>query len=118
MRLASALCFSFFLVAGCSTTPGTSGRPAPYTAAPRATEIKAIPALVPGKSTKADVLAALGKTTTIAFDSGHEVWIYLLRPKTKDDSEATEFVLLFAPSGVLAKTRTRGPLRSLAPHAA
>lgn len=76
-----------------------------------------------GKSTKADVMAALGKTTVISFDSGFEVWVYYV----KDDTPAkpgweglfghnvaekrargnTEFVVLFAPSGVVTKTRIR-----------
>lgn len=59
-----------------------------------------------GQSTKADVLAALGPATVIRFDSGQEVWVYrgkLLRlPAT-----GAEFVILFAPSGVVQKTRTR-----------
>ena len=59
-----------------------------------------------GQSTKSDVLAALGSATVIRFDSGQEVWLYrgkLLRlPAT-----GAEFVILFAPSGVVQKTRTR-----------
>jgi len=67
-----------------------------------------------GKSTKADVLAALGKTALISFDSGFEVWVYQV---TGDMSARavwgkpakTEFVVLFAPSGVVTKTRLRPP---------
>ena len=58
-------------------------------------------ALTIGKSTKADALAALGKTVTVPFDSGYEVWVYHLKPGT------AEFVLLFDPAGVLARTRVR-----------
>lgn len=65
----------------------------------------------PGKSTKADVLAALGKTTVIAFDSGYEIWVYHVkdeaRRETRYETRAAEFVVLFAPSGVVTKTRTR-----------
>jgi len=33
-------------------------------------------AITIGKSTKTDVIAALGNTTVISFDSGFEVWVY------------------------------------------
>jgi len=77
-----------------------------------------------GKTTKADVIASLGETSVIRFDSGYEVWVYRLA----DDANAVEnlaqriansrsdkawprtppeFVILFAPSGVVAKTRFR-----------
>ena len=63
--------------------------------------------LIPGKSTKADVLAALGKTTAISFDSGYEIWVYHVKEAARRDARPAEFVVLFDPSGVLAKTRTR-----------
>lgn len=82
-------------------------------------------AITIGKSTKADVIAALGKTTVISFDSGYEVWVYqvtggisaglgsgqLFRRahSGRRSSDRTEFVILFAPSGVVAKTRLRPP---------
>jgi ABC-type Fe3+-hydroxamate transport system substrate-binding protein len=76
-----------------------------------------------GKSTKADVIAALGDTLVISFDSGFEVWVYRLASgtpgkgapkdiarsrseKTAPDANA-EFIVLFAPSGVVSKTRIR-----------
>ncbi len=59
-----------------------------------------------GKSTKADVLAALGPATVIRFDGGREVWVYrgkaLRLPAT-----GSEFVILFAPSGIVQKIRSR-----------
>jgi outer membrane protein assembly factor BamE (lipoprotein component of BamABCDE complex) len=58
-----------------------------------------------GKSTKADVRAALGQAVRIDFDSGYEVWVYRERLKDKAPPPATELVLLFAPSGVLTKMR-------------
>jgi hypothetical protein len=76
-----------------------------------------------GRSSKADVIAALGHTTVVSFDSGFEVWIYRYRDVTPDKaswlgrmgfsgsrkgkSEGTELVVLFAPSGVVTKTRIR-----------
>lgn len=74
-------------------------------------------AVVAGKSTKADVIAALGPTQAIRFDSGYEVWVYRLAvaesaPRFTTSDKAwppapAEFVILFAPSGVVAKTRVR-----------
>jgi hypothetical protein len=80
-------------------------------------------AITIGKSTKTDVIAALGNTTVISFDSGFEVWVYQVAGDTPAkpswgglfghaDSKMetlgkTEFVILFAPSGVVTKTRIR-----------
>jgi hypothetical protein len=80
-------------------------------------------AIAIGKSTKADVVAALGKTQVVSFDSGFEVWVYRYKgdPPAKVSSVEriehagsgngtlgkTEFVVLFAPSGVVTKTRIR-----------
>jgi hypothetical protein len=60
-----------------------------------------------GKSTKADVRAALGQAVVIDFESGYEVWVYRERLREKAVPPAPELVLLFAPSGVLTKTRMR-----------
>jgi hypothetical protein len=60
-----------------------------------------------GKSTKADVRAALGEAIAIDFESGYEVWVYKERLREKATPPAPEFVLLFAPSGILTKTRIR-----------
>jgi hypothetical protein len=66
-------------------------------------------AVTVGKSTKADVRAALGEATVIDFDNGYEVWVYRERPakKEKPPPPPSELVLLFPPSGILAKTRIR-----------
>ena len=59
-----------------------------------------------GKSSKADVMAALGAATVINFDSGYEVWVY--RAKSREPAEAkAEFVILFASDGLVKKTRLR-----------
>ena len=60
-----------------------------------------------GRSTKADVRAALGEATVVDFDTGYEVWVYRERPRAKAASPGSELVLLFDRSGVLAKMRTR-----------
>jgi hypothetical protein len=48
-----------------------------------------------GENTKPGVRAALGDAVVVGFDSGYEVWAY------------RELVLLFDPSGMVAKARTR-----------
>jgi len=52
-----------------------------------------------GQSSKADVILALGNTKILRFDSGFEVWVYHL------EDDGAELIVLFAPSGVVAKTR-------------
>ena len=64
-------------------------------------------AIVIGKSTKAEVRAALGEAVVVDFESGYEVWVYRERPGGKGKPPATELVLLFEPSGILAKRRIR-----------
>ena len=105
MRLALAACA---FIGGCALLQP----PPPAAQAPlRPGEIRsaqaAQEALAIGKSTKADVRAALGEATVIDFDSGYEVWVYRERLREKATPPAPEFVLLFAPSGILTKTRVR-----------
>lgn len=59
-----------------------------------------------GTSTRTDVLAALGAATVIRFDSGYEVWAYRDKP-ARAAVPGNEFVILFAPDGVVKKTRLR-----------
>jgi len=60
-----------------------------------------------GKSTKADVRAALGQAVVVDFESGYEVWVYTEHAREKAPPPATELVLLFDPSGTLTKKRIR-----------
>ena len=64
-------------------------------------------ALAAGKSTKADVRAALGEATVVDFASGYEVWVYRERAQEKELAPKAELVLLFTPSGILTRTRVR-----------
>ena len=110
-------------IAGCATPPASNP-----SAVVTSRGAKLLPAdkvkdaIAVGRSTKADVLAALGKTLAIRFDSGYEVWLYQLaedprlstapgqRAARSDKSPAdasAELVILFEPSGVVAKTRVR-----------
>lgn len=101
--LASVLCA---LAAGCATTGDMDLSQTKATAVPaRAAET----GIVAGKSTKADVMAALGTTTAIPFDSGYEVWVYHLGVDAPAARGKTEFVVLFSPAGVVTKTRIRTP---------
>jgi ABC-type Fe3+-hydroxamate transport system substrate-binding protein len=100
-----ALCAA---AAGCAVTGSTSLTAASATTVPAG----AGNAVVAGKSTKAEVIAALGKTTVVHFDSGFEVWVYQLKDSARAGVEAeprgnSEFVVLFTPAGVVSKTRTR-----------
>jgi hypothetical protein len=74
-------------------------------------------AVVIGRSSKAQVLAALGPTARVAFDSGYEVWMYnypaggMLRLASgKADESYGEFVILFDRAGMVRKIRRREPV--------
>ena len=99
-------------VAGCFTTgtlepapegPGSARTPAGESPAPQA----AMNLVVLGKSTKADVVAALGTAIVISFDSGFEVWVYRWRGADTTTRAAPELVVLFDPSGLATKARVR-----------
>ena len=55
-----------------------------------------------GGSTREQVRAALGESTSIRFDSGNEVWMYTY-PDGSDGGG--EFVILFGSDGVVKKVR-------------
>lgn len=57
-------------------------------------------------ATRASVLAALGPTTNITFDSGNEVWLY---QTPRPGGQFAEHVILFDRTGVVSKTRKREP---------
>src|SRR5262245_33490381 len=134
MSALSRLCVVFTLaacIAGCAA-PRPSSAPAVMVAPERTRTIAADRirnAVAVGRSTKGDVIAALGETLVIRFESGFEVWIYRLASDKPDKTAqawgsdrggsekpeartASEFVVLFAPSGLVAKMRVRpAPLR-------
>ena len=62
--------------------------------------------IVVGKTSKADVMAALGPATVIQFNSGFEVWVYREKSRTAPEKKP-EVVILFAPDGIVKKTRLR-----------
>jgi hypothetical protein len=105
--LAAAFCAC---VAGCAGTRGFSNRQdAGASLLPESLSAQAASdAVVVGKSSKSEVEASLGKATEIKFDSGYEVWVYRQKAPGRA-ATPTEFVVLFAPSGLVKKTRIRPP---------
>ena len=111
-----ALCMAAFTVclcvSGCIATsmlnsspegPGSARTATGESPAPQA----AMNMVALGKSTKADVVAALGPAIVVSFDSGYEVWVYRWRGSDKTTRAATELVVLFDPSGLATKARVR-----------
>ena len=86
------------LLAGCATT---SAPPGTQVAAERLQQ-----GVVPGTTTKAQLLAAFGPTRSVVFDSGFEAWVY---QSPAGNGRFSEFVVLINPDGIVAKTRTRAP---------
>jgi outer membrane protein assembly factor BamE (lipoprotein component of BamABCDE complex) len=95
------------LLAGCAQT-GTLREDAPgFIQSRGVTPQSALDTIAVGRSTKADVAAALGRATVIPFDSGYEVWVYRWRGAQPTTRSATELVVLFEPSGLARKARVR-----------
>ena len=95
------------LLAACAG-PGlfNAGNDAPPFSNPALSMQSASDSITIGKTSKADVLAALGAATVINFDSGYEVWVY--RVKSREPAEAkAEFVILFGTDEIVKKTRLR-----------
>ena len=98
MKALAALCCGLALAACASAPP-----PPPGTVV---AEDKLMQAVQPGRSTKAELLAALGPTRAITFDSGYEAWLYQI---PAGPGRYSEFVVLLGPRGVVAKARRRAP---------
>lgn len=65
--------------------------------------------VVPGRTTRAELVAAFGPTRAVVFDSGMETWLY------EADAGAgrhTELVLLIDHDGIVRKLRRRPAYRS------
>jgi hypothetical protein len=65
--------------------------------------------VVPGRTTRAELLAAFGPTKTVSFDSGMEAWLY---EADAAGGRHTELVLLLDRAGVVQKMRRRPPYPS------
>lgn len=86
-----------FLLGACATTAAPPGT--------QVDEQRLTANTAPG-ATRASVLAALGPTTKIAFDSGNEVWLY---QSPRPGGQFAETVILFDRAGVVTRTRKREP---------
>jgi hypothetical protein len=60
--------------------------------------------VVPGRTSRAELLAAFGPTKTVSFDSGKEAWLY---EANAGAGRHTELVLLLDRAGVVQKMRRR-----------
>ena len=86
------------LFAGCATQapqPGTS-----------VAENRFDGLVVPGRTTRAELLAAFGPTKTVVFDSGMEAWLYTA---PAPGGRSTELVLLVGSDGIVHRMRKRRP---------
>jgi hypothetical protein len=97
MRLVTLCCV--LGMAGCASTP-----PAPPGTV--LADAGLAQAVEPGVTTKTMLLAQLGATSSIRFDSGYEVWRYLTPAA---GGNYGEFVVVLDPRGMVAKTR-RAPV--------
>lgn len=103
--IAAAFCAG---LAGCAGVGGYPNAPDSAAIALRegASTQAAAAAIVAGQS-KDSVRAALGRAIEIRFDSGYEVWVYRGQESARRSDARPEFVILFAPSGLVEKTRVR-----------
>jgi hypothetical protein len=86
------------LLSGCATRapePGTSVAEARFDAL-----------VVPGRTTRAELLAAFGPTKTVVFDSGMAAWLYTAPAAGGGHAE---LVLLLGRDGIVKKMRKRPP---------
>lgn len=102
------ICLTCLVLAGCAgPSAGTNPQATMRAFRDPAMSIQSANASIAiGTSTRAEVLAALGPASVVKFDSGYEVWVY----RGKSPNTATkpaELVILFAPSGVVKKTRIK-----------
>ena len=84
------------LTAACATAPPPPGS--------QVSEAALSSAVVPGQTTRAALLAALGQTRHIVFDSGYETWLYQVPAEA---GRYSEYVVLIGPDGIVRKTRRR-----------
>jgi hypothetical protein len=85
-------------LSGCATGPDEPGK--------TVAEDRFAQLVVPGRTTRAELLAAFGPTKTLRFDSGYETWLY---ESNAGGGRHTELVLLLDRAGVVQKMRRRPP---------
>lgn len=96
--------FAALLLAGCASTSAPTGT---QVAAERLRQT-----VVPGTTTKAQLLTAFGPTRKVVFDSGYEAWVY---QSPAGGGRFAEFVVLINPAGIVTKTRTRAATQASRP---
>jgi hypothetical protein len=85
-------------LAGCASSPEPVGA--------QASAERLAQTVVPGRTTKSELLAAFGPTKNVVFSSGYEAWVY---QSPAGGGRFAEFVILIDPSGLVKKTRQRAP---------
>ncbi len=100
----SLACAIGVAVAGCAGMDGDLSGPTQGPFLPERVPLSSARQLVRPGQGKAEVVAALGPAAAVRFDSGYEVWVYR---QQGSGAGPAEFVILFAPSGVVQKTRVR-----------
>lgn len=107
-RVSFALAPALALCAGLAGCAGVTPSEAPsLTKASPAAAAAARDNTIVGK-TRRDVLATLGQTASVTFDSGYEIWVYHLDDGApRRATGKSEFIVLFDPSGVVTRTRVR-----------
>lgn len=93
-----AAVLAFAALAGCAAQPQQEQVPTVPLAA-------LAQQLVPGQTTREQARALAEPAQRIRFDSGYEAWLY----HYPTPAGPAEYVVLFAPSGVIAKARQREP---------
>jgi hypothetical protein len=96
MKRLHAFFVGALLLAGCATQappPGT------VVAADKFSQL-----VVPGRTTRAELLAAFGPTRSVAFDSGYQAWLYSTGGGA---GPSEELVLLLDRDGIVRKMRRR-----------
>lgn len=96
MRRLLALSAMALALGGCATG---SNEPGKIVAEDRFAQL-----VVPGRTTRAELLAAFGPTKTVGFDSGMEAWLY---EADAGGGRHTELVLLLDRAGTVQKMRRR-----------
>jgi hypothetical protein len=89
---------ALLVLAGCAGAPAPTGT--------QASAAQLLRSVVPGRTTKHELLATFGATSAVVFDSGYEAWLY---QSPAGAGQYAEFVILLGPDGVVRKARQRAP---------
>jgi len=100
MKRFHACLIGALLLAGCATQappPGTVVAPERFGQL-----------VVPGRTTRAELLAAFGPTRSVSFDSGYQAWLYSAGAAGGASGKGgEELVLLLDRDGIVRKMRRR-----------